>query len=771
MTSRNSFFNLLKEDFRRRLWTFILASLVFFGTFPIVFTMMLQSWVTNYTDNEFLTKAQGLERIANYISEFTAPNIWLAVVTCIGAVICGVSGFAYLHSKKQMDFYHSLPVKREQLFAVRFVNGLLIYAIPYLISILYVYLICTVFGVMSTRIFTDALVGFFWNLMGYIILYLSTIIAMILTGKMVIAFFGIVVLNAYAPAIYGLALLLQESFFVTIHTRSMDWEDVIFNTKWLSPFSFYIDMIAGVYDETTSIPLELLSFVVMAVVLGVMALWLYKKRPSEKADIAMSFKISEPIIRILIAIPVGIVAGLLLFAVQYDLDENLAIVWLVLGSILGAFIAHGIIESLYQGDVKKCLSHKVQMGATIVVAIITPLLFYYDVFGYDSYIPKKEEIAHMAVASSDLRFGGSYFDEEGGWVSAEEFALKEMQVTNFDAMYELAEFLSKEISEHRTGNFFGYNRYYGNLNTELVSYSEYVIQYTLKDGSKVTREYYYNIYAILDLIERIYAEEEFRTAIHPLFCLEKTNLELKAISCYSQNSPTTHTITAKQNIEALLATYRKELLALTFKELQETVAIGAMDIEYVIYYDDGLVRTENGETFLIYPSMKETIALIKSNGYTMQSITEMDTVEKLTIRYSGALSDLLGKDYEEYVIDYSDEIDYYITDSFSGYYEEDVKVYPVTEQYYNYKEIALEITDPEEIAQCVQGLAPSNYFSEFGPFPRKVSYLMVEAEFQVDNGYEDSGVVTWTSNLRFKEGTVPEFVMERLIEELKQTEE
>ena len=768
MTSRNSFFNLLKEDFRRRLWTFILASLVFFGTFPIVFTMMLQSWVSNYKDNDFFTQAQMLDRIADYVSDFTGINVWLAVVTCVGAVICGVSGFAYLHSKKQMDFYHSLPVKRERLFLVRFVNGILIYAIPYLISIVYVYFICTVFGVMSTRIFTDALLGFFWNLMGYIILYLSTIIAMVLTGKMVIAFFGIVVLNAYAPAIYGLALLLQESFFVTMHTRSMAIEDVIFNTRWLSPFSFYLGMIANIYDETASIPLELLSVVLMAIVLGVIALWLYKKRPSEKADIAMSFKISEPIVRILIAIPVGIVAGLLLFAVQYDLDKDFAIIWLVLGSILGAFIAHGIIESLYQGDVKKCLSHKVQMGATIVVAIITPLLFYYDVFGYDSYVPKKDDIAHMALASSDLRFGGNYFDEEGGWISAEEFALKEMQVTNFDAMYELAQFLSKEVSEHRTVNFFGYDSYYGNLNTEKVSYSNYVIQYTLKDGSKVTREYKYNIYAILDLVERIYAEEEFRTAIHPLFCLENTDLELKAISCYSQHSPITSTINAKKNMEELLATYRKELLALTFEELQETVAIGAMDVEYMIYYSDGTVFTENGETFLIYPSMKETIALMKANGYTMQSITEMDTVEKLTIRYSGALSDLLGEDYEEcYDGDSSADIDYYIGSSSYQYYD---GKYP-TPEVYSYKEIALEITDPKEIAQCVQGLAPSSYFSEFGPFPVKVSYLNVEAEFQVENGYEDSNVVAWTSNLRFKEGSVPEFVMERLIEELKQVEE
>ena len=97
--------------------------------------------------------------------------------------------------------------------------------------------------------------------------------------------------------------------------------------------------------------------------------------------------------------------------------------------------------------------------------------------------------------------------------------------------------------------------------------------------------------------------------------------------------------------------------------------------------------------------------------------------------------------------------------------------YPVvTEQYYNYKEIELEITDPKEIAECVKGLAYSNYFSEFGPFPRRVSYLNVEVSFHAENGYEDSNVIAWTGGFRFKEGSVPEFVMERLVEELTKTE-
>ena len=50
MTSRNLFFNLLKEDFKRRLWVFILAAVVFFGTFGVAFTMVLERWVESYSE-------------------------------------------------------------------------------------------------------------------------------------------------------------------------------------------------------------------------------------------------------------------------------------------------------------------------------------------------------------------------------------------------------------------------------------------------------------------------------------------------------------------------------------------------------------------------------------------------------------------------------------------------------------------------------------------------------------------------------------------------
>lgn len=63
-------------------------------------------------------------RLAGEILGF--ENYALFMVVGAAAMILGLTGFLYLHSKKQIDFYNSLPVKREMLFAVKFLDGFLI---------------------------------------------------------------------------------------------------------------------------------------------------------------------------------------------------------------------------------------------------------------------------------------------------------------------------------------------------------------------------------------------------------------------------------------------------------------------------------------------------------------------------------------------------------------------------------------------------------------------------------------------------------------------
>ncbi len=789
MTSRNSFFNLLKEDLHRRLWTLILASLVFFGTFGVAFTMIVQNYVGRYNRASYgYTNAQFIERVSsNLCEDFYSFFPWFMAVAMIGAIICAMNGFAYLHSRKQMDFYHSLPIKREKIFAVRLVNGILIYALPYLVGLFYTYLLCLFYGVMTWDIFFCGLFMFVLHLMGYLIMYLAGILAMMLTGKMVIAFFGICMVNLYAPAVYALCWALKDTFLVTSYDTNLVFDDAVSVTRWFSPFSYYFSLVNEV-NGGGKFWLEFLAFLVFAAALIVLNLWLYKKRASEKADTAMAFKITEPIFRIMIAVPVGILVGMLFFAIQYDYSRVTSVFWLVFGGLLGGFLCHGIIEAFYKGDIKKCLSHKVQMFVTMVLAAVIPLAFMFDIFGYDSYLPKKKDIKNMAVISNEMRFGGSYFDKNG-WISSLNYALENMEVTNIDAMYQLAEILTEDAGKNRAERFFDYGGYstvedsYYADGVEKQLYTDFVIRYNLKDGSEVIREYEYNYYAVMDLIEQIYNDNEYKSAVHPVFGLLKGNVNVKNIEVYSPDAIKSGNM--QLNGRAVLEAYEADLLAMTFDDLKNSAPIGELTVMFT--NKENGYEYDDSTNFLVYPEMTRTLALLKENGYIMKGIKEAENIETIALYYSGSQNDLkrlLGMEvpeeqYPEGAVVYEDGVVVEVTPIL----EEDYEIYYEKYDYYPptaaspeyYQDIVVEFTDPAEIAEIKKHLVYRSYTSEFGPFPTYETFLNAEVYFEMQTGTMEEllageGIIGWSERFRFLEDEIPQFVIDRLFDAMGASE-
>ena len=781
MTSRNSFFNLLKEDFRRRLWTVILSSLVFFATFVVAFTMVLQNLVSNYSRASLnYTNEIMVERVSSRLcQDFYGVYPWFMLVAVVGAVICGMSGFAYLHSRKQMDFYHSLPVKREVIFSVRLINGVLIYAVPYLVGLLYTYLLCVLYGVMTWDIFFCGLFMFVLHFMGYLVMYLGVILAMMLTGKLVIAFFGICIINLYAPLVYALGWVLKDTFLVTGYEGSMDFETALAVTRWFSPTSFYVSMVTEISESesTKGFWLLFVFFLLFAAVLTVLNLWLYKKRASEKADTAMAFKVTEPVFRVLISIPVGVVVGLLFYAIQYDYNWGVSVFWLIFGGLLGGFLCHGIMEALYNGDIKKCLSHKVQMAVTMVLAAAIPLIFLYDIFGYDSYLPKKQDIKNMAVISNEMRFGGTYYTKDG-WISPVNYALENMEIEDFDAMYELAGILSEDAGKNRTERFFGYSgnytvsaeSYYAG-GVEKVEYTDFIIRYTLKNGSEVIRRYEYNFYAVMDLLEQIYNDNEYKSAAHPVFSLLESGCPITHMECYAPTSGVT--VKLEKNCTAIIEAYKEDILAMSFDDLKNSAPIGELTVHFTV--NEGYTPYEDSSNFLVYPEMTRTLALLREQGVYLQGVQDANNIGSISVSFGGSLNDfkrLFGMEVPE-----EDETEIYDMEMSVAY--EDYELYYEKFGYYPqtawapeyYQDVVVEFTDPAEIAEIKKCLVYRQYGSEFGPFPETNTYLSTDVYFEMQTGtMEDllagEGLIGWTERFRFEEGNIPQIVIDRLLDKL-----
>ena len=127
MTSKNLYFKLMKEDLKSRLWAVCLIGLGFFFLYPI--------WVAFAAGDieNFQTFDKGIEWYSQEVTGWLSfENGMTVFVMMLTVLICGLSGFSYLNSRSKVDFYHSLPVKREKLFIANYINGILILAVPYL---------------------------------------------------------------------------------------------------------------------------------------------------------------------------------------------------------------------------------------------------------------------------------------------------------------------------------------------------------------------------------------------------------------------------------------------------------------------------------------------------------------------------------------------------------------------------------------------------------------------------------------------------------------
>ena len=227
MTSKNLFFNLMKENTKQRLWTVALISLIFFFTFPVQTALLISSYLSqDRIDAVWEREAQGVEVIKQqlqerYLSWTAIDNGMLVFLLIVFAVVCGISGFAYLHSRKKTDFYHAIPVKRERLFTVVYLNGVLYTAVPYLISLL---ISSLMIQVKAGQIFPwgEVLKTYCIHMSFFLLMYTVVIAAALMTGNTIVNVLGTAVFFLWGPGTVMLLIGYFSSYYITFTRTGTD---------------------------------------------------------------------------------------------------------------------------------------------------------------------------------------------------------------------------------------------------------------------------------------------------------------------------------------------------------------------------------------------------------------------------------------------------------------------------------------------------------------------------------------------------------------------
>lgn len=765
MTSKNSFFKLLREHAKQSLWLIALASLVSFFIFPVVTAVMTDSLLNAKTLADQARLSDGLltvemcrdiasrELIENFYS-LIAPNgpVMFFFLT-MGAIVCGLSGFSYLFSRKKTDFYHCLPVKRETLFAVSYIGGILYIAVPYLIGLtasgLLVQIKAISYGFSWGTLFAD----FFQGMSFFILTYSTVVAAAVLTGNIVVSLLGTFFFFFWGPFMVFVLEEYCRVYFSSFYCME-GWMAKL-SYEGLSPLLFHLNSATN--------ELGFRSFIALAVggIIGAVSLFLYKKRPSEAAGWAMSFRVSQPIIKIAVMVPSALGVSLFFYGMR---GRGF---WPIFGLVCGLLISGCIVEMIYHFDVKKAFWGWKGTSVGALISLVIFCLFLFDLAGYDTYLPKKERVESVGISSyllynhleSDRTELEAVRNSNGTLFVNEEMpeeyeVMQMMRITDpeaIEAVLKMAEEGIRHTDENGEDDRItpvSYSLQEGvAADTETIEipeeweqeYTQVVIQYHMKDGTSVTRRYFLDLLDVREMVDQLYNSEDFKKESYPVLNMEGSEIVGANFRVFGRYS---HVDIDEEKLPELLAAYQEEFSTLTMDERRTEAPLGYIQFKTQKMQDTiDLLRKEKGDYtrfndlayYPVYESFEKTVSLLREAGVEMADSLMSDTVERIVMRDTNSLSE---------------------SESFTPYSENGISLYRVNDS------IWLEITDPEKIKQILDcaGSSEDPLYQEKRDTSLYIEvYGDIDTEGETDTGSAENII---TSELSFRKGKIPAFVEE-----------
>ena len=732
MTSRNLYSKLMKEDLKNRLWAVALIGLVFFFVFPVV--AAFQAGDLKDAVNYERALLEYTESIKKWLSFDCGMTVFLMMMT---ALVCGMSGFSYLNSKSKVDFYHSIPVKREKLFLANYLNGILILAVPYGVALLLATVIGISNGVPGAELWPLALGSYGLTMVYYILMYSLVVVAAMMTGNLVVGVLGSAVLAFYVP----LGVLLIGGYLTTFFRTYMylQYEGVMNSVGRFSPVVEYIYQV-GMYNTKGVSPMAIAAAAAVSVLLAVLGCLLYRRRPSEAAGRAMAFAVTKPVIRILITVMAALGFGLFFWSMRATTG------WAVFGVLCGGIIAHCVIEIIYHFDFKKLFSNKIQLAACLAVSLLVLLTFRYDWFGYERYLPDagkvKEAAIDIDILNNWVSYGEAELQKDGeyGWngTGSEQYIFDHMKEADVDSILAIARAGIRQ--QEQAESFWGRGSYYRESEDGKL-FTSVSIRYTLNSGRKVYRTYQVMLDEVLGEADKLFKDGSYKAGAYPVMNLDTADL---AEVRYRELGPETrlNQMTAEEKKE-LLEAFKQDLAALTIEQMKREAPLGL--IRFVTVKDAQALAWEermeelakqSGTYYRYYRGFQE------SSFYPVYPSFEQ--TRRILERYGV----ILGSDLEEYEIKSAD-VTYYVRheefrpDSrYNGNYYEEAKY--------------LVINEPEELAKLKETVVLGRVADYYNPlYPTE----NVDVELNTDGG-EDS----YSVSVRIPKGEIPGFLQTKIDE-------
>ncbi len=697
----------------RTLWISIIAFL-FMAVYYVLGVIMMVSRAINYGNIyhqpestirieklNAVTKIMGFEQIGFIIIIFTA-------------VAFAFQGFSYVFDQRKIDFFLSQPTTRAERMRKNYFNAFSTFIVMYLGVEAIALLAATVMGAMNSVVLVSVLLETLRSIVLFFTIYNFTVLAILLSGSLPIAtmvlffLFGITCILGFEINAY------KDSFFATYSTygsydqivASPIYDRVVMYDK-LTELARYDDH--NVFMDSIKKILALiwtreLDILLSGIIANVLVVILSRFRRAEHAGKTVVFRSFRWLMKIASCVVVGLAAGFFVQVIYLNVWSSKIYVLMFVVMVLATFVFGCILEAILEGNIRKLICGKAQTVLAVCIVAMVFVVFRGDLLGYDSYIPKWDDIESCAILQDDYSFElyrdyGNVFDDY-----AEEY----MHLTDISGCISLARIGMEARKEEYKLEKEGKYNYRGDDTTIL---------YRLKNGKKVYR----NITIPYDtdeiLLASIIDSDEYKTGYFKIFHDEQMRYadKTKEESTIRYTTITDDKTAYNLDYEELSDAYRKDVLEhYTYEMAENTTPIGRIEYNSSGFSDYACCDLN------VFPDYTNTIGFLKKYGI-----------------YSDSKID----------VEYIDSVE--VTNYYSGYVAEDGDEYTTPDDGYEYPTVSMTYIDKDEIAAILECAHTTDYYSRwFNSYKHDNNLYNITV---TDNNGR-------TSYLLFETGKVPDFV-------------
>ncbi|WP_455720652.1 hypothetical protein [Agathobacter sp.] len=384
------------------------------------------------------------------------------ILIFIMAIVTGMALFSYMYNSRACNMIHAMPVTRKQLFNTNVVTGLLFMCVPQIIKYAVSLLVCISYGTtqvsyLGVWLLASLGISFF--------VYSLVCLAAMLTGQLI----AVPVMYGVINAIYG-AIVVVIAKVASYVSYGLVFSKIVqkANLTWLAPFVQMLNRVG--FDPTMKENVNfnycaqyrfrgtgtILFYVCAAFVIYALAYELYKHRNLENVGNLIAVPFLKPVFKWSVGCLAGLEFSILLADLLSGMRVHVNLTAILLIAVALGMIAFMLLDMLIKKNFrvisKKFLKELIPYGVFVVAA-----------FGAISVYGRIEE--QKIPKTADVEYAYINMDYQ-------------LKMTNKDIQKVID--TQKTIMDQK-------DYYFKHRNEEETSYV--MIEYVLKDGSKVYRNY------------------------------------------------------------------------------------------------------------------------------------------------------------------------------------------------------------------------------------------------------------------------------------------